>query len=247
MRTGQNAAQSATLEATPSGGAASLAETVYRRLRQDILSGVFAPGQPLRLELLKQRYGLSFSPLREALNRLQMERLVVAAASRGFSVAPLSIEEMRDATEVRILIECEALQRSIRDGDDNWEAQIVAAFHALDLQARRVSSGVETSSSEELALLEIRHQDFHRALIAKCGSRRLIGLADQLYAETQRYRLPTLVGKIAEQSRDVPLEHRLIMEAALGRRPDEALTLLAAHYRRTSELIEKSMSRSASL
>ncbi|MEJ2623770.1 MAG: GntR family transcriptional regulator, partial [Pseudolabrys sp.] len=73
VRTGQNAAQSATLEATPSGSTASLAETVYRRLRQDILSGVFAPGQPLRLELLKQRYGLSFSPQREALTRLQME------------------------------------------------------------------------------------------------------------------------------------------------------------------------------
>ena len=58
----------------------------------------------MRLEALRQRYGLSFSPLREALMRLQSERLVVSAALRGFAVAPLSREEIKDATETRILI-----------------------------------------------------------------------------------------------------------------------------------------------
>ena len=96
-------------------------------------------GKPLRLEALRQRYGLSFSPLREALMRLQSERLVLSTALRGFSVAPLSREEMEDATETRILIECEALRRSMRDGDDDWEAGIVAAFHALSLQVERQS------------------------------------------------------------------------------------------------------------
>jgi DNA-binding GntR family transcriptional regulator len=199
---------------------ATLGETAYRRLHRDILAGVFAPGQPLRLELLKQRYGLSFSPLREALNRLQAERLVVAAALRGFSVAPFSAEEMWDATETRILVECEALCRSIKNGDDDWEAGIVAAFHALDLQARRVKASPGDPTDDDLSSLEIRHQDFHRALIAKCRSRRLLNLAEQLYAETQRYRLPMLTGRSSvTEARDVPLEHRQIMDAALARRP----------------------------
>ncbi|MGV6876189.1 GntR family transcriptional regulator [Pseudochelatococcus sp. B33] len=220
-----------------------MAETAYRLLRQDIVAGVFAPGQPLRLEQLRQRYGFSFSPLREALNRLQTERLVATAALRGFSVAPVSIEEMWDAMETRILIECEALRRAILNGDDDWEAGIVAAFHSLDLQARRMPAGDEAPGGDDLWAFESRHQDFHRALIARCRSRRLIDLADQLYAETQRYRLPTLVGKVASTCRNVPLEHREIMEAALARRSDEALGLLAAHYRRTAELIEASMPR----
>lgn len=240
MRVGRSGAQPANDEVLDSqGGAATLAEAAYRRLRQDIVAGVFAPSQPLRLELLKQRYGLSFSPLREALNRLQTERLVATAPLRGFSVAPVSIEEMWDATETRILIECEALRRSIAQGNDDWEAGIVASFHALDLQVRRRAAG--GIAEEELIALETRHQDFHRALIAHCRSRRLIGIADQLYVETQRYRLPTLSGQNPAASRDVALEHRQIMDAALARRSEEAIGLLAAHYRRTSTLVESHM------
>ncbi|WP_246088457.1 FCD domain-containing protein [Phreatobacter stygius] len=243
MRTGRRAAQPASEELPHSNNEPStLAETAYRRLRHDIVVGWFAPDQPLRLELLKQRYGLSFSPLREALNRLQTERLVVSAALRGFSVAPVSIEEMWDATETRILIECEALRRSITHGDDDWEAGIVAAFHALDLQARRLASGGGQPGEEDLSQLEIRHQEFHRALIRKCRSRRFINLADQLYTETQRYRLPVLAGQVVPaEARDVPLEHRQIMEAALARRADDAVSLLSAHYRRTAEFIERHM------
>ena len=62
----------------------TLSEQVYRLLRRDIMSGAFAPGQSLRLELLKQRYGSS-SPIREALNRLRSERMVVSTTSRGFA------------------------------------------------------------------------------------------------------------------------------------------------------------------
>ncbi len=219
----------------------TLAEVAYRRLREDIVHNVFEPGMPLHLELLKQRYGLSFSPLREALNRLQTERLVVTATLRGFSVAPVSVEEMWDATETRILIECEALKRSINNGDDDWEVAVISTFHALDLQVCRMEQRTDEPESESVTALERRHKDFHRALIAACRSRRLISLADQLYTETERYRLPSLAGKNPATSRDIPQEHREIMETALARRSDEAAHLLAAHFRRTAELIEATM------
>ena len=100
------------------GGAETetLGEAAYQQLRRDIVAGVFEAGKPLRLEALRQRYEFSFSPLREALTRLQSEQLVASTALRGFSVAPLSREEMSDAAETRILIECEALRRSMRQG-----------------------------------------------------------------------------------------------------------------------------------
>ena len=117
----------------------TLSEQVYRLLRRDIMSGAFAPGQSLRLELLKQRYGSSFSPIREALNRLRSERMVVSTTSRGFRIAPLSVEEMWDACETRILIDCEALRRSLGNADDAWEARLVGAYHALTLAAQRAA------------------------------------------------------------------------------------------------------------
>ena len=223
------------------GEPATLSETAYQRLRADIVAGSLTAGKPLRLEALRQRYGLSFSPLREALMRLQSERLVLSTALRGFSVAPLSRTEMKDATETRILIECEALRRSMRDGDDDWEAGIVAAFHALSLQVERQARLRGKVEAADLVAMEERHHHFHRALIVQCGSPRLLVLANQLYVETQRYRLPSLVGQVpGEQRRDVASEHQEIMEATL-RRSEEAVRHLAAHYRRTADVIEASM------
>ncbi|CAN7695562.1 FCD domain-containing protein [Bradyrhizobium sp. LjRoot220] len=218
-----------------------LSEVAYQRLRADIVSGALDAGKPLRLEALRQRYGLSFSPLREALMRLQSERLVLSTALRGFSVAPLSLEEMKDATETRILIESEALRRSMQGGDDDWEAGIVAAFHALSRQVERQSRLSGEVDASDMRAMEERHYQFHRALIAHCGSPRLLELADQLYIETQRYRLPSLVGKVAgAPPRDVSAEHQQIMDAAL-RRSEDAVRHLAEHYRRTAEVIEASI------
>ena len=217
---------------------ATLGEAAYQSLRADIVVGALEAGKPLRLEALRQRYGLSYSPLREALMRLQSERLVLSTALRGFSVAPLSREEMKDVTETRILIESEALRRSMRDGDDDWEAGIVAAFHALGLQVERqsrLSGKVETA---DMLAMEERHHQFHRALIAHCGSPRLLELANQLYVETQRYRLPSRVA--GTPPRDVSAEHQQIMDATL-RRSEDAVRYLSEHYRRTAAIIEVSI------
>jgi len=223
------------------GEPATLGEAAYQHLRADIVAGALEAGKPLRLEALRQRYGFSFSPLREALMRLQSERLVLSTALRGFSVAPLSREEMKDATETRILIECEALRRSMRDGDDDWEAGIVASFHALSLQVERQSRITGKPEAADVFAMEERHHHFHRALIAHCGSPRLLELADQFYVETQRYRLPSLVGQVAgTPPRDVAAEHQQIMDATL-RRSEDAIRYLTEHYRRTAATIEASI------
>ncbi|WP_444839154.1 GntR family transcriptional regulator [Bradyrhizobium sp.] len=223
------------------GEPATLGEMAYQRLRADIVVGTFTAGEPLRLEALRQRYGLSFSPLREALMRLQSERLVLSTALRGFSVAPLSREEIEDATETRILIESEALRRSMRSGDDDWEAGIVAAFHALNLQVERQSRASGKVETADLFAMEERHHHFHRALIARCASPRLLDLADQLYVETQRYRLPNYFGGVlGKRRRDAAAEHREIMDATL-RRSEDAVRLLAEHYRKTAAIIEASI------
>ena len=94
---------------------------------------------------LSERYGMGFSPLREALNRLQSERLVTAESLRGFRVSPLSLAEFEDAFRRRLLIESEALRLSIAAGDDGWAAAIVAALYALRLQAGRRRTAIWTS------------------------------------------------------------------------------------------------------
>lgn len=223
--------------------APTLAEQAYVGLKRDILSGELAPGLALRLEFLKQRYQLSFTPLREALNRLHSERLVDSIALKGFRVAPLSLKEMQDSMSVRTLIDCEALRRSIGNATDDWETNIVAALHALELATRRATADQGNTGYEEV---EQRHLALHRALISACDSRWLLDLSATLYIQTERYRRPMLKSTTGRDSdRDVSHEHREIVDATLNREAAQATALLAEHYAKTTRLIEASLARKA--
>jgi len=210
----------------------TLAEKAYVSLRKDIVDGCFAPDSPLRLAELSERYRMGFSPLREALNRLQAERLVTAESLRGFRVSARSLAEFEDALHARLLVETEALRLSIAQGDDAWEASIVAALYALRRQTRRESSDVDG--------LKTRHHAFHRALLAACGSDWLMNFFERLYAATERYRIPALLDA-GPQKRDIDAEHGDIADAVLARDTTRAERLLRDHYLQTAAMIRSGM------
>lgn len=213
----------------------TLTEKAYKALRHDIVRGELAAGQPLRMAELSARYGMGFSPLREALSRLQAEGLAILAPLRGFTVAPLSLEEMWDTINLRILIESEALRLSIAKGGVDWEAGIVSALHALNRQSSRAGGGEE----EDLWELESRHQVFHMQLISACGSPRILSLAQRLYVDTERYRIPNLLQSGPSKARDVKKEHTDIAEAVMARKAALAVAFLTEHYQMTARAIEK--------
>lgn len=219
----------------------TLADSAYARIREDIVNGTLLPDHPLRLDALKARYGIGYSPLREALNRLQSERIVVAAPLRGFTVAPVSLDQMWDVIETRIHIESRALARSIQFGDDTWETDVVSALHALLLQARRVTDA-DQPSSDTLRDLEDRHRAFHSALISACRSEWLLDFSAKLYVGSERYRYAALSGASSGAAkRDVQAEHRLLAETAIARDTPGALALLETHYQKTGEHLERTM------
>ena len=218
----------------------TLSRVAYQRLREDILSGTLAADLPLRLEFLRERYGLSFSPLREALNQLQVERLVASTSKRGFRVAPVSLEEMWDAINTRILIETEALRQSLAHGDDDWEGDLVSSLHALDKCRQRLASDDHVSGPEDFQVLEVRHQHFHAMLLRACTSTLLLQMSATLYAQTERYRRP-LLSRLNPETAGVigpDDEHRAMMAAALARDAEAATGLLRRHLTGTGQFIE---------
>src|ERR1044071_9725450 len=106
---------------------APLAQVALRKLRDDIICGKLKPEMRLRVGKLRDLYGIGASPLREALSRLVPSGFVVSLDRRGFMVAPISLREFRELTDVRKLLEREAARLSLADGDDMWEGQVVAA------------------------------------------------------------------------------------------------------------------------
>jgi DNA-binding GntR family transcriptional regulator len=220
----------------------TLGEQAYNRLRKDIICGVFEPGQALRLEALRERYGISFSPIREALTRLQAEKLVFLAPSKGFRVLAISISEMWDAINTRILIDCEALRKSIERKEATWEGRLTQAYAALCLAQQRPSPD-ELDMAQHAELLEQRHKDFHYSMISSCGSDWLLTYSTQLYAQTERYRRPSLASMKDEHVRGVDKEHLALLEASLARETDLACALLAKHYRDTGFAIQRVLER----
>lgn len=221
--------------------AQTLAGEAYRKIKRDIIQGRLAPGEPLRFEFLKDTYALSFSPLREALTRLQAERLVVASALKGYRVAALSVGEMWDTINTRVLIETAALRQSIAAGDDDWEAAVIAACHGLSRHDARMSAAAAPPSADAIDEMERRHRAFHYSLLAACPSRWLLDLSALLYMQTERYRRPVLarLGP-KEGGRDLLDEHQALMTAALARDGDQAALLLTTHLKATGTAIERS-------
>lgn len=219
--------------------ARTLANQAQDLLRKDILAGQLAPGQRLRTKELQLRYGLGLSPLRESLQRLSAEGLVVNDAQRGFAVAPVSVAELEDLTVARIALESIMLPMAISKGDADWEAEIVAAFHRLSL----TPLPHDPAAMADASLWEARHRAFHHALVAGCRSPWLLRLHGQLVDQSERYRKIRILHhhKTGAQVRDVNGEHRAVMDAVLRRDRDPACELMALHLSDTSRATARLM------
>lgn len=206
----------------------SQASVAYETIREDILAGRHEPDQKLKIQDLAAQISVSPGAIREALSRLVPEQLVVSRDQRGFAVAPLSLEDLEDLTELRCDIEEIALRKSLENGDVEWEAELIATAHRLK------SAPFDFTDRDATACWVAAHAAFHNALIGACGSRRLLALHAQLYEQSERYRGMTA---LLETDRKVDDEHQEILDLALRREADELVRAMNEHLRTTTRLI----------
>lgn len=211
------------------GSPRSQATFAYEAIRGDILTGLHTPDKKLKIQDLANELAVSPGAVREALSRLVPEQLVVSRDQRGFAVAPLSIGDLEDLTDLRCEIEAIALRKSVEQGDVDWEAGLLAAAHRLRVTPMRIDGHVGLNPGWVAA-----HSGFHAALVAACGSRRLIALHAQLYEQSERYRG---LSSHLETTRNVDDEHQEIVNLALDRDADGLINATLDHLRRTTNLI----------
>lgn len=206
----------------------TLADATYQRLRAELFAGTLAPGQPLRMLSLAERYEVSVAVLREALTRLAEQHLVEASPQRGFRVMEPSVDHLRDVTTVRVQLESIALRQSIERGDIAWEAAVAAATHTL--LHTPIRTGEALIDEDWLAA----HWRFHAALLAGSGSPMLEKITDNLRDQSELYRVWSWSFVNESRARDLSAEHQAIASATLERDADTAVVLLAEHMWRTS-------------
>lgn len=201
----------------------SIGENAYRRIRSDILFGRLKPNRKLKLDKLRDSYEASVSTLREILNRLSSEGLVVAEGQRGFEVAPVSVENLKEIAALRLLLESHALEQSFTAGDVEWEGRVVASHHKLATMERRMKAG----DLSEAELWKRYDWEFHQALISACGSSVLMETHASIFDKYLRYQMLALSfrGDIAAE------EHKVLLDSALSRDAETAKVMLERHVR----------------
>jgi len=199
----------------------SIGEKAYRQVRADIIFGKLVPAQKLKLDRLRSDYGASVGTLRELLSRLVSEGLVIAEGQRGFEVAPISAENLREIAALRLLLESHALEQSFGAGDMDWEGRIVSAYHKLSAIEKRLLAG-ERADPEVWKRYD---WEFHHALISACGSTALMETHAPVYDKYLRYQMIAGIfrGEIAAR------EHHALMQCALSRDSKTACDVLTVH------------------
>jgi DNA-binding GntR family transcriptional regulator len=200
------------------------ADWVDRRLRAAILSGELAAGEKLVAGPLAQRFAVSATPLREAIQRLAARGLVEIEPQRGARVAAVSARDAEEIYELRTLLDPLALRDSLAHGDAAHQRAIAAAF------TRMVHAGRD---SKDVVEAFDRHAEFHAALLSRCRSRWLLRLTALLADHSQRYAFLSVRSGAAGGHHDALAEHRALRDAALAGRVDQAVELLTSHLQRT--------------
>lgn len=206
----------------------TMAEVAAAELQEAILTGELAPGAPLRLEDLARSLGMSISPVREAVRRLETLGLAAHVPHRGARVTELAIDDLHDTYEARLALETLAIRRAAARFAEE-DAQRASAY--LDEYAESHRRGDSRAARRA-------HADFHFALYAASGSDWLVRLIRPAWENCERYRALSLEGRSLRQRR---VEHEEILAACARHEPDEAAERIRLHLSLTANLVARRM------
>jgi DNA-binding GntR family transcriptional regulator len=199
----------------------SLADRVADWIRAEIVDGRLGPGERIRQEAVAGRLNTSRMPVREALKRLHDEGLVTHVSHVGARVATLDVAELDEIYLIRERLEPLALAESIpllHAGDHD---QLRAYVEEME------SSADPGDPSRWVAVDRL----FHLRTYSAAPMPRLLEIIDGLWNRTQQYR--RAYTRLAARFEIAHMEHRLLLEAVVGREPEVAAGLTRVHIRRT--------------
>jgi DNA-binding GntR family transcriptional regulator len=206
---------------TALGAPRTVAGAVAERLRGEIVAGGLPAGSRLRQVEIARRFGVSTTPVREALAALQREGLVRLHPQRGAVVFVPTVDDLREHYEIRAALEALAAARTAERFEPEWAA-------ALELLLDEMAGGPPAGRYLEL------NQRFHTGVYERCGRPRLVDMIAALRDASSAYL------NIYRAAADFPVErldaeHREILAACVARDPERAATAARRHLEHTVE------------
>lgn len=206
-----------------------LRDVVFNTLRRAILKGELKPGERLMEIALADKLGVSRTPIREAIRKLELEGLVVMAPRKGAKVASITERDLNDVLEVRkgmeVLAISLACERITKEEMEHLE-EIEAHFQTL----------IESDNLTELAEVDV---EFHDTIYQATNNKRLVQLLNNLREQMYRYRIEYL--KDSAVRRQLAKEHKAICEALRTHDRESALRYVYVHIDNQQKAIIRSL------
>ncbi len=209
-----------------------LRDVVFNTLREAILKGDLEPGERLMEIALANRLGVSRTPIREAIRKLELEGLVVMIPRRGAQVASITKKDLQDVLEVRSSLEVLATELACER--INAE-QLDALKGALNRFEKVLGSG-------DVSVIARADVDFHDVIFSSTGNARLVQILNNLREQMYRYRLEYL--KDFSSHARLLEEHRQLMEAIAARDQKNAAMIIKAHIENQEISVIRNLSKS---
>lgn len=205
-----------------------LREQVYRKILERIVTGELAPGSRVKDSVAAERFGISRTPVRETLLRLEQEGFLENPTGRGFSVRPLELREVNDVYPVVWALECLAL---------NTYAPISRSALA-DLNS--LNAWMVNSADDPIRRIELDNV-WHQKLIADCGNVRLVRMVSSLKSVIRRYEYSYM--QEAPLLSELVSDHERIVERLQQDDRPGAAAQLEEHWRRSLEAMTEKLER----
>jgi DNA-binding GntR family transcriptional regulator len=193
-------------------------EAAYHLVREQVMDGRLAPGTILDQEALAREMGLSTTPVREALRRLEAEGLVNQRAHFAIRIPELSRGEFSDIYAIRMLLDPEAARLACRSANAETCAYVASVLES--------ASANEQHAATPLDRLTV-NRDFHRAIYASSGNEPMTYILDSLWDRCDRYRLQLL--KDEETTEIAHREHEEMLDAFCNKEEDRLADLVREH------------------
>lgn len=210
-----------------------LRDVVFNTLRQAILTGELKPGERLMEIHLADRLGVSRTPIREAIRKLELEGLVVMIPRKGAQVARITEKNLKDVLEVRRALDMLAVRLACSRMDGEYKKQL---REACDEFARVVKN----NNTKDITESDVR---FHDIINKATGNDRLIQLVNNLAEQMYRYRLEYI--KDAAYHNRLVAEHEEIYSAIMDGDEERAAKAVVLHIDNQEETIIKHLNLDA--
>ena len=194
-----------------------LRDVVFNTLRQAILTGELKPGERLMEIHLANRLGVSRTPIREAIRKLELEGLVTMIPRRGAEVAQITEKSMNDVLEVRRALDALCVELAcdrITDGE----------LEQLKLACEGFEQAIKTQDAKKIAHADVA---LHDIIVQATGNQRLIQLVLNLSEQMYRYRFEYI--KDTSQHQNLIEEHRIIYQSIVNKEKETAAQAARTH------------------